>query len=128
MTEQEFLEKRVPFWLEGENLNITIPTNSDRNDIHSHLCKKFGYSWIFALRGYWMPNSHIMVYVGDYETPNMTIMVVQYLFSYFKDINYIGLGCHKGKLGEIWEPKVIVPRNASMLKDDIFNIKSEESI
>ena len=121
MTEEEFLEKRVPFWLEGDNLNVTIPSNIDKKDVHSHLCKKYGYEWIHALRGYWWPESHVMIYTGDYETPNMTVLVIQYLFNYFKDIKYVGVGCNKGKPGELWTPKIIIPRDISLIKDDMFN-------
>ena len=111
MTEKEFLEKREPFWLEGEDLKIVMPTNSDRKDIHSHLCKKYGYNWLYALRGYWMPDQHFAIlYSGDYETPNCTIMVAQYLLNYFPEVEWIGFGCNKGKPGEIWEPKIIVKK------------------
>lgn len=122
MAEKEFLSKRIPFWLENENLNIVIPTTTYRNDVHSHLCEKFGYSWIHCIRGYWWPNSHVQLYTGNYNVPNITIYVVSYLFEYFKDIKYIGLGCYKGKPGEIWEPQLIVPREINMLKDDIRSI------
>ena len=128
MTEKEFLEKRIPFWLEDETLRITIPSSSDRNDVHTHLSKKFGYAWIFAIRGYWWPNSHVMLYTGNYETPNMTNYVCSYLFEYFKDINWIGLGCHIGKPGEIWKPKLCVLRDSSMMKDEIFNKQSEITV
>ena len=116
MTEKEFLEKRQPFWLAGEDLEIVMPTNSDKHDMHAHLCKKYHYSWMHCIRGYWMPEEHFAVlYVGDYETPNCTILVVQYLLNYFPEIEWVGLGCYKGKKGDIWEPKVIVKNN------DIFN-------
>ena len=116
MTEKEFLEKRIPIWLEGDDLHVSRPSNTDKNDMHAFLSKKYGYSWLFAIRGYYMPNSHLMLYIGDYETPNCTIMVTQYLFNYFKDIKYIGLGCNKGKPGEIWTPKSIVVRSMDMIK------------
>ena len=38
MTEQEFLEKRIPIWLEGDDLHISRPTSaSDRTDMHAFL-------------------------------------------------------------------------------------------
>lgn len=120
MTEQEFLEKRVPFWLENDTLRVTIPSNLDKNDVHSHLAKKFGYNWLFALRGYYWPGSHIMLYTGDYETPNVTTMVAQYLFNYFNDVKYLGLGCHKGKIGEIWDAKIWIARDKTQLNPEIF--------
>lgn len=122
MTEQEFLEKRIPFWLEGEDLRIIIPSNMDKNDIHAHLSKKFGYNFMFCLRGYYWPNSHVMLYSGNYNIPNVTVYVINYLFQYFKDVNYIGLGCYIGTPGEIWIPQMIVPREINMIKDDIRSI------
>ena len=111
MTEQEFLEKRVPIWLEGEDLHI-----------HVLMSKKYGYQWLWAIRGYYWPGSHVQLYQGDYECPNCTTLVASYLFEYFPDIKYIGFGCNKGKVGEIWDPKIIVVRNMNCLKDDIRSI------
>lgn len=106
MTEKEFLDKREPFWLEGEDLKIIMPSGPDKNDIHAYLCKKYSYNWLFAIRGYWMPDEKfVMLYTGDYETPNCTVMVAQYLLNYFK-ADWIGFGCNKGKPGEVWEPKI----------------------
>jgi len=118
MTEKEFLEKRIPIWLEGEDLHISRPTSAaDRTDMHAFLSKKYGYNWLFAIRGYYWPGSHVMLYNGDYETPNCTTYVSQYLFNYFPDIKYIGFGCNKGKVGEIWSPKVTIIRDLSYFKD-----------
>jgi hypothetical protein len=122
MTEKEFLEKRTPIWLEGEDLHISMPTGNDRNDMHAYLVKKYGYNWMFAIRGYYWPGSHVMLYIGDYEVPNCTTMVTSYLFQFFPDINYIGFGCNKGEVGEIWSPKICVVRNVNLLKDDIRSI------
>ena len=122
MTEKEFLEKRIPFWLEGENLTITIPNNNDKLTPHSNLCKKYGYNWIYAIRGYNWPGSHVQIYTADYETPNMTVLAIQYLFEFFKDAKYVGIGCNKGKIGEIWEPKL------KMLNNEIFSEQSEEPV
>lgn len=110
MTEQEFLEKRIPIWLEGEDLHISTPSGSDRNDFHAFLSKKYGYSSLFAIRGYYWPGSHVQLYIGEYETPNCTILVAPYIFSYFPDIKYVGFGCYIGEKGEIWEPKVKILR------------------
>ena len=128
MTEQEFLNKRVPIWLEGEDLHISTPNGVDRNDMHAFLCKKYGYNFMFCIRGYYWPGSHVILYIGDYECPNCTTLVTSYIFSYFPDINYVGFGCNKGKVGEIWDPKIIVVRNMNCLKDDISNKQSEESV
>lgn len=118
MTEKEFLEKREPFWLDPETLRVTMPSTSDKSDVHAYLSKKYAYNWIFVIRGYIMPEEHYaMLYTADYETPNVTILVCQYLFSYIPGINWIGLGCHKGEIGEIWKPKIVVTRDLNMLKE-----------
>ena len=122
MTKEEFLEKRTPIWLEGEDLHISRPTSMvDRNDMHAFLSKKYGYNWMFCTRGYYLPGSHVQLYIGDYECPNCTLLVSSYIFSYFPDIKYIGFGCNKGEEGEIWPPKIIVARNMNCLNDDILN-------
>lgn len=115
MTEQEFLKYRTPIWLQGQDLHISRPTGTDVNDFHAYLSKKYGYDWMFAIRGYYWPKSHVTLYIGDYETPNCTIMIAPYLFNYFPDIKYIGFGCNKGEIGEIWKPKICV------YKDEISN-------
>jgi len=120
MTEQEFLEKRIPIWLEGEDLHVSRPSTTDGNDMHAFLSKKYGYSWMFAIRGYYLPGSHIQLYIGDYECPNCTTLVAPYLFEYFKDIKYIGFGCNKGKPGEIWPAKITIVRDQSCLNPEIF--------
>ena len=125
MTEKEFLEKRTPIWLEGDDLHISTPSNMDKNDMHVFLSKKYGYNWLFAIRGYYWPGSHVQLYNGDYETPNCTTYVSQYLFSYFPDIKYVGFGCNKGKVGEIWPPKVTIIRDLSYFKDDLSSNESE---
>ena len=122
MTEQEFLEKRIPIWLEGEDLHVSTPSKNDANDMYAFLSKKYGYSWLFAIRGYYWPGSHVCLYIGDYETPNCTTLVAPYLFNYFSDIKYIGFGCDKGEVGEIWPPKITIVRNTDCLKDDIRSI------
>ena len=128
MTEKEFLEKRTPIWLEGDDLHISTPSNMDKNDMHVFLAKKYGYNWLFAIRGYYMPGSHVTLYIGDYECPNCTTLVAPYIFNYFPDIKYVGFGCNKGKVGEIWDPKIIIVRDMSCINNDIFSKQSEESI
>lgn len=122
MTEKEFLEKRIPIWLEGEDLHISTPSNMDKNDMHAFLAKKYGYSWLFAIRGYYWPGSHLVLYIGDYECPNCTTLVTPYLFNYFPDIKWIGFGCNKGKIGEIWKPKILVVKDISCINQELFKV------
>lgn len=120
MTEQEFLKKRIPIWLEGDDLHISTPSSDrDRSDMHAMLCKKYNYNWMFSIRGYYWPGSHVILYIGDYEMPNCTVMVASYLFSYFKDIKYVGFGCDKGEIGEIWQPKLLITRDTSLMLNDL---------
>jgi len=128
MTEKEFLEKRTPIWLEGEDLHVSTPSTNDKNDMHAYLSKKYGYSWMFVIRGYYWPGSHVQLYQGNYETPNCTTLVASYLFNYFPDIKYIGFGCYEGEKGKIWPAKIIVARNMECLKDDILNKQTEATI
>ena len=117
MTEKEFLEKRIPIWLEGDDLHVATPSQQDKNDMHAFLSKKYHYNWMFAIRGYYWPGSHVVLYIGDYECPNCTTLVIPYLFQYFPDIKYIGFGCDKGKPGEIWQPKITAIRNMNYYYD-----------
>ena len=120
--EKKFLEERTPLYLIGDNMNITLVTGKDKDDIHSHLCKQYGINWMRTIRGYWIPNKLVCIYIGDYEIPNISIEIIQYIFNFFKDINYLGIGCNKGEVGEIWEPKICIARDVSFLKDDIRSI------
>lgn len=122
MTEQEFLEKRIPIWLEGEDLHVSTPSKNDGNDMHAFLSKKYGYSWMFAIRGYYWPGSHVVLYIGDYECPNCTTLVTPYLFNYFTDIKWIGFGCNKGKVGEIWKPKILVLKDTSCMDSELSKV------
>ena len=48
--------------------------------------------------------------VDDYEIPNVVTALFTYLFEYFPTVKWIGLGCHKGKVGEIWKPKLVITK------------------
>lgn len=120
MTEKEFLEKRIPIYLEGDDLHITTPGASDRNEKHVDILKKYGYNYMFTIRGYYWPGSHVILYIGDYECPNCTLLVTSYIFSQFPDIKYVGFGCNKGKIGEIWPAKIWIARDKGQLNPEIF--------
>ena len=122
MTEKEFLEKRTPIWLEGEDLHVSTPSSNDKNNFHAFLSKKYGYNWLFCIRGYYWPGRCVILYIGDYECPNCTTLVAPYLFNYFPDIKYVGFGCNKGKPGELWDPKIIIAKDMNCIKDDIRSI------
>jgi hypothetical protein len=112
MTEQEFLNKRYPFWLDPETLAIRFPTGMDRDDRLDKILSKYGVSWLITLRGYYIPDEYIMLYTMDYEIPNCNVSLIQYLLNYFPTIKWVGLGCTKGKPGEFWKPRMVFMRDS----------------
>ena len=52
----------------------------------------------------------VMLYWNNFDIPNITICILSYIFAYFPEIDWIGLGCHQGKDGERWEPQLKVTR------------------
>ena len=89
--------------------------------MHAFLSKKYGYNWMFSIRGYYWPGSHVILYIADYECPNCTTLVAPYLFQRFPDIKYVGFGCNKGKPGEIWSPKICIVKDVNMIKEELIN-------
>ena len=130
--EQEFLEGRIPFYLD-DNSSIVVPTAGYRTLKHVELCDKYHYSWHSNVRGYVKPDEYAMMYIADYEIPNVTAWLIQYVFNKFPDIKWIGLGCNKGKIGEYWRPRMVVVRdNEEVYKltptYDLSNKPSEEPV
>jgi hypothetical protein len=48
--------------------------------------------------------------------------VTPYLFNYFPDIKWIGFGLNKGKVGEVWKPKILVLRDTSYMDSELFKV------
>ena len=69
--EKEFLNSRIPFYLD-DNSNIVIPLATYRNEKHVDLADKYHYSWHGNVRGYVKPDEFVMMYIADYELPNLT--------------------------------------------------------
>lgn len=116
--EKEFLSERTPLYIDNETAQAVIVNNSTLKDatfaeIFSHL----HYPWLFTTRGY-IKDNHIILYVNDYDIPNINISLLQYLFTYFPSIDWIGLGCTKGNPGEWWKPRLVVRRNNSDLVNE----------
>lgn len=115
MTEQEFHSIRNPFYLDPNTSKIVFPLPEYENSSHIEWFKNIRISINNIVRGYYYKCSsggdYVMLYWKDFEIPNINIEVVTYIFDYFPNINWIGLGCHKGKIGEIWEPKLIINKN-----------------
>lgn len=113
MTEQEFHNKRQPLYLD-DNLNIKMGTGKYSNMSHAKWFNDISYPYVHTVRGYYMKtedDEFIMLYWNDYEVPNINMSVLSFIFEYFPDLKWIGLGCHIGKVGEIWEPKYMIYRN-----------------
>ena len=108
--EKEFLNSRIPFFLD-DNSTIVIPVANCRSEKHVDLADKYHYSWHSNVRGYVKPDEFAMMYIADYEIPNVTAWLLQYVFNKFPDIKWIGLGCNKGKIGEYWRPRMVVVRD-----------------
>ena len=110
MTEAEFHSKRKPFYLDTDTLLVRFPTTKHMDCSHAVWFSEIGYPYVHAVRGYYMKDSYIMLYWNDFEIPNVNASLFPYLFEYFPTIKYIGLGCQKGKIGEVWKPKLVITR------------------
>lgn len=116
MTIEEFHTKRKPFYIEGDSLLIQYPSNKHMNASHADWFTDYKWSWCHAIRGYiWESEEETfaMIYWNDFEIPNVSCVVINYIFEMLPNVKWIGLGCHKGQPGEIWEPKLKVYRNDS---------------
>lgn len=112
MTVKEFHELRKPLYLD-DNLNIKFPDSRHLNCSCAEWFADYGIVWLHTVRGYYMKtkeDEYVMLYWNDFEIPNITASAFIYLFEHFPNIKWIGLGCHKSKLGEIWKPKLKITR------------------
>lgn len=113
MTEQEFHAVRKPLYLDSETLLVKFPTSKHMNTSHARWFSEINYPFVHTVRGYYMKtekDEYLMLYWNDYEIPNVNVSLFSYLFEYFPTIKWIGLGCYKGQVGEIWKPKLVVTR------------------
>lgn len=118
MTIEEFHNNRKPFYIDLETLLVKFPDARHSNMSHAQWFADFNIPWVHMVRGYYMENieePYIMLYWGDFEIPNIVASIFPYLFEHFPKIKWIGLGCNKGKEGEIWPPKLKV------IKGDILS-------
>lgn len=119
MTENEFLEKRTPIYIDNETALSVLVNNTDlKNKTFSEIFFKLHYPWLNTTRGYIL-NNHMMLYVNDYEIPNVNVVLFQYLFTYLPDIEWIGLGCIKGEKGELWKPRLVIRKDNTDLYNDL---------
>lgn len=119
MTENEFLEKRTPIYIDNETALSVLVNNTDlKNKKFSEIFFKLHYPWLNTTRGYIL-NNHMMLYVNDYEIPNVNVVLFQYLFTYLPNIEWIGLGCIKGEKGELWKPRLVIRKDNTDLYNDL---------
>jgi len=116
MTEQEFLSARKPFYIDSDTLLVKFSPGKYMDMCISQWFTEYNISYQFKIRGYLMETENheedfLMIYWNNYSIPNISIEVLSYLFRFFPHIKWIGLGCHIGKLGEIWKPQLKVECN-----------------
>lgn len=109
MTEEEFLIKRKPFYIDSDSLLVKFASSKHQNCIIAEWFTDYNIPWYNMLRGYFMESDDgdfLMIYQNNYNIPNITCNVIIYLFHHFPTVKWIGLGCNIGKEGEIWEPQL----------------------
>ena len=114
MTVGEFNTIRRPFYFDMDTMLVKFPDARHANMSHAEWFADYGLPWAHMVRGYyWKHNGEefVMIYWNDFEIPNVTAIIFCYIFEHFTNIKWIGIGCEKGKLGEIWQPKLKVFRS-----------------
>ena len=113
MNLEEFHKKRKPFFIHSDTLLVIFPNQKHMDVSHAQWFTDMGYSYVHTIRGYYWKDEddeYIMIYWNDFEIPNVNASIFAYLFDYFPNIKWIGLGCHKGIDGEVWKPKLRITR------------------
>lgn len=115
MTLEEFHEIRKPLYIDSDTVLVKFPTSRHMNVSHAEWFTDFNIPWLHTIRGYlWETENHendfITLYVNNYAIPNISCTALLYLFEHFPHIKHIGLGCHIGSVGEVWEPQLKVTR------------------
>jgi hypothetical protein len=113
MTVEEFHKVRMPFYIDMDTLLVRTPTAKYMNESHAKWFSDCGIPYLHTVRGYRLEtenDNYLMLYSNDFEIPNIICNAFIYLFDYFPDINWIGVGCHRGEPGEVWKPKLKIYR------------------
>lgn len=111
MNLEEFHSIRKPFYIDNETLLVKFPTSKHMNTSHAEWFTDLGLPWCHTIRGYLYntdSESFLMLYWNNFEIPNITCIVINYLFEYFPNVQWIGLGCKVGEVGQRWEPQLKV--------------------
>ena len=86
MTEQEFLQKRKPVFVDPESGLATIVSNQNLKDKNfAEIFSNQKIYWLNTIRGYIM-DDHLMLYINDYEIPNFAIGTCVYFFNCYNII------------------------------------------
>lgn len=115
MTVQEFHSIRKPLYIDPNTSEVIFPAVEHINSSHAEWFKDIGIPLTNTVRGYYYKTDnfgeYIMLYWNDFDIPNINIEVILSIYKCFPNIQWIGLGCNKGQVGEIWEPKLIIKKN-----------------
>ena len=107
MTEQEFHDSRIPFYIERnyEHDVKILPAGLSHKDAIPFW--KYDAVEKYCVRGY-IKDRVLMLYQGkDFEIPSATYdleKLLRELQILSGSLDYIGLGCKVGEVGEVWEP------------------------
>lgn len=112
----DFHKLRKPFYLDNDTLLVRTPSAKHMNTSHAEWFSSEGIPYLHTVRGYYIPSydgseEYLMIYSNDFEIPNIICNIFIYLFDYFPNVKWIGVGCNKGKIGEIWSPKLKIYRD-----------------
>ncbi len=111
MNLNEFRTLRKPFYIHPETLLIKFPRQKHLDSSCAEWFSDENIPFLHTIRGYYNEeDNYVMLYTNDFETPDISIKFLTYIFEYFPNIDWIGIGCIKGKEGEIWSPKMKIQR------------------
>ena len=109
---EEFHQLRKPLFVHPETLLIKFPGAKHLNSSCAEWFSNEGIPYLHTIRGYYNErDKYLMLYANDFEIPDVVVKFLNYVFEYFPTIEWIGLSCNKGEIGEIWPPKLKVLRN-----------------
>lgn len=103
--EKDFHKGRLPFCV-IDNVMV-LPPNCHVNSTHVEWFQDMEIPFINTVRGYIIEN-HILLYVNDFEIPNIDTHFLAYLFIRYPELEWVGLGCVKGVIGDEWKPKFVI--------------------
>lgn len=111
---EKFLNNRKPFYIDSETCLVKFPAQKHMNVSHAKWFNEMGIVYLHTLRGYYMniegQDPYIMIYSNDFDIPNLVTNLFSYLFEYFPEITWIGVGCIKGEVGDVWKPRLKITK------------------